>query len=149
MGGGGLIGGLGGDISVSAPAVSSERVYVYRHNTGRGKSEGPWRGRAEHNYDAKRHVMKVCMYVVRGIIPSSNCLCIFGQNYRNFLLPHWQLYLYRTGRRNSIGANFPILLINTYRLIGRAGVFVSSCTLLSSGALGIITQLRTDGSCTR
>ncbi len=65
-GGGGLIGGLGGDISVSAPAVSSERVYVYRHNTGRGKSEGPWRGRAEHNYDAKRHVMKVCKYCSKG-----------------------------------------------------------------------------------
>ncbi len=45
--------------SSSSSLGTSQRVYVYRHNTGRGKSEGPWRGRVSHVYDAKRHVMRV------------------------------------------------------------------------------------------
>ncbi len=39
--------------------VESERVYVYRHHSGLAKSEGSWEGRAEHQYDTKRHVMTI------------------------------------------------------------------------------------------
>jgi hypothetical protein len=39
--------------------VASERVYVYRHHSGQAKSEGSWESRAEHQYDAKRHVMTI------------------------------------------------------------------------------------------
>jgi hypothetical protein len=32
---------------------------VYRHHSGQAKSEGSWESRAEHQYDAKRHVMTI------------------------------------------------------------------------------------------
>ena len=41
------------------PTIESERVYVYRHHSGLAKSEGSWEGRAEHQYDAKRHIMTI------------------------------------------------------------------------------------------
>lgn len=40
-------------------SVESERVYVYRHHSGIAKSEGSWEGRAQHQYDTKRHVMTI------------------------------------------------------------------------------------------
>ena len=39
--------------------VEIERVYVYRHHSGIAKSEGSWEGRAQHQYDTKRHVMTI------------------------------------------------------------------------------------------
>jgi hypothetical protein len=46
--------------------LGNERIYVYQHipqnSAGVAKSEGAWRGRAKHHYDAKRHVMRVSLY---------------------------------------------------------------------------------------
>ncbi len=53
------VGGTSVDADLLPSPPESERVFVYRHNNGRGKAEGPWRGRAEHVYDTKRHVMRV------------------------------------------------------------------------------------------
>ena len=52
--------------SYETPAnVESERVYVYRHHSGLAKSEGSWESRAEHQYDAKRHVMTIRFQMFR------------------------------------------------------------------------------------
>ena len=96
------MGGVGGvgdsSAAAAAAAVSSERVYVYRHNTGRGKSEGPWRGRAEHSYDAKRHVMRVRTNpsVVLRVFPGKT-LSKRPLNYRTIGIGS----IYRTETRNS------------------------------------------------
>ena len=37
----------------------SERVFVYRHNSGVAKAENRWKGRAEHIYDSNRHIMRI------------------------------------------------------------------------------------------
>jgi hypothetical protein len=37
----------------------SERVFVYRHNSGVAKAENRWKGRAVHIYDSNRHVMRI------------------------------------------------------------------------------------------
>ncbi len=41
--------------------AKAERVYVYRHNSGRGKAENAWRDRAQHVYEARRRRMIVSL----------------------------------------------------------------------------------------
>ena len=50
--------------SIASPMLNeasspSERVFVYRHNSGVGKAENRWKGRAEHIYDPNRHLMRI------------------------------------------------------------------------------------------
>ena len=52
---------MAGSVLVPPPSTTSQRVYVYRHGSGRGKAEGAWRGRAQHSYDAKRHFVRVSL----------------------------------------------------------------------------------------
>ena len=44
--------------------LDSQRVYVYLHR-GQPKAENSWKGRANHSYDAKKHLMKVHLANVR------------------------------------------------------------------------------------
>ena len=46
-------------IGSSIPNTKSERVYVYRHYSGLAKAENRWKGRAQHIYDPKRHMMRI------------------------------------------------------------------------------------------
>ena len=50
----------GADMSMPNEApLQSERVFVYRHNSGVAKAENRWKGRAEHIYDPNRHLMRI------------------------------------------------------------------------------------------
>lgn len=51
------------DLSSSPSAY--ERVYVYRHNSGRGKAENAWQNRATHVYEARRRQMVVSVSPTR------------------------------------------------------------------------------------
>ena len=46
---------------LNQPSKESERVFVYRHNSGVAKAENRWKGRAQHKYDTNRHLMRISL----------------------------------------------------------------------------------------
>ena len=50
---------LGSSELLNEPSQMSERVFVYRHNSGVAKAENRWKSRAEHIYDPNRHLMRI------------------------------------------------------------------------------------------
>ena len=51
--------GMGHSLRSDASSSQSERVFVYRHNSGVAKAENRWKGRANHIYDPNRHLMRI------------------------------------------------------------------------------------------